>query len=379
MGSMTRVLFVDHAEALGGAEHSLLLLLQHLDHERFQPILACNEGALARAARELDAIVEIVQMPHLRRELSASIRLASGIAQLMALMRGYDVHVVHTNVMRASLYAAPAARLTGRPLVWHVRDVFRPGLYVSIMGRLAARTIAISKAAAEPLPPRLKLEIIPNGVDVVALDASLGGGQALRHAWQVPRESLLVGLVGRLRAWKGQEDFIRAMAQVATECPQARFVLVGGGIFGGTEAYESRLKRLAADLGLGPRLLFAGHRDDLGAVLSALDVLVHCSTQPEPFGRIIIEGLAARLPVVAYDHGGPSEILADDESGLLVAPGDIGALAEAALRVLRDPDLRRRLGEAGRRRVESDYDGRVLTRRIESVLEDAAHARAGRG
>ncbi|MBN1401761.1 MAG: glycosyltransferase [Anaerolineae bacterium] len=375
---MTRVLFVDHAEALGGAEQSLLLLLRHLDRGRFEPILACNEGALAHAAGQMDVVVEILDMPRLRRELSAPIRLAKGVAQLMALIKHHHVDAVQANVMRASLYAAPAARFTGRPLVWHVRDVFRPGPYVSVMGRLAARTIAVSKAASQPLPHGLMVDIIPNGVDLAALDASLDADRQLREVWRVPQGRLLVGLVGRLRAWKGQQDFVRAMARVAAHCPQAHFVLVGGGIFGGTEAYESQLKMLVADLGLQARLVFAGQREDLGAVLSALDVLVHCSTQPEPFGRIIIEGLAARLPVVAYDYGGPSEILEGGASGLLVAPRDIRALAEAVLWLLRDPDLRRRLGEAGRRRVESAYDVRVLTRRIEAVLAEAANARSDR-
>ena len=361
---------------MGGAEHSLLLLLEHLDGDRIHPMLACNEGPLAERSRALGVATHVVPMPRLRRELRAPLRLARGVQCLASLIRNEGVDVVHSNVMRASLYAATAARLTGRPLVWHVRDIYQSQLYIISMAVLGSQAIAISRATALPLPATLPVEIVPNGVDPLDFDVPPEAGIVVRDEWGVPRDAPLVGIVGRLRPWKGQLDFLDAMARVSAEMPEARFVLVGATIFGGGETYEKELRTRTVELGLAQHVVIAGQRDDLPAVLSALDVVVHCSTSPEPFGRVIIEAMAARRPVVAYDQGGPSEIVASGETGLLVPPGDTTALARGVLALLMDPRMAQRLGEAGRRRVEEVYHIRESTRRIEGVLVRVAGGQA---
>ncbi len=117
----------------------------------------------------------------------------------------------------------------------------------------------------------------------------------------------------------------------------------------GEEAYEERLHALAGELGVADRVEFRGFRDDVRAELAELDVLVHASTTPEPFGQVVLEGMAAGLPVVAAAAGGRAEIVTDGVDGLLVAPGDAAALAAALTRLAADPQLRERLGAAGRR------------------------------
>lgn len=375
---MIRILFVDHAEALGGAERSLLLLLEHLDKPRFFPILACNPGPLAEAARGLGVQVELVSMLRLRREITAPLRLWLGTRALIRLIRRERIDLVHSNVMRASLYASLAAWLAARPLIWHVRDVFAPGAYVRWMDHRAAVIIAISEATADPLPQSKLIHLIPNGVDVADFDLPPGTREQMRGELGLSATTPVVGLVGRLRPWKGQRDFLRAMTLVRERYPQARFLIVGGNIFGGDEGYRAELERLAQELGLGEATLFTGQREDLPALLSALDVLVHCSVEPEPFGRVIIEGMAARLPVVAYRHGGAGEIIVAQETGLLVPPGDVQALGQAVAELLGDPARAERLGQAGRRRVEGRYDVRPLTRRVEDVFTSIAQKR-GKG
>lgn len=369
---MLRVLFVDHAEGLGGAEHSLLLLLAHLDRRRLQPILAANPGPLAQAAQKLGVPVELVTMPRLRGELAAPWRLARGVGRLVRVIRRDGVDLVVSNVMRASFYAALAAGLARRPLVWYVRDIFAPGAYVGWMARRATVAIAISQAVAAPLRGRVPVEIVPNGVDLAAFDQPSAARAQTRAAWGVPEDAPLVGLVGRLARWKGQEDFLRAMALVRAKHPQARFVLVGGAPLGEEAGYLQELRELARQLGLAERAIWAGHRQDMPAVLSALDVLVHCSREPEPFGRVIIEAMAARLPVVAYGHGGPAEIILPGETGLLVPPGDMAALAQAVGTLLANPAWARQLGAAGRQRAEREYDIRFLADRVETILARAA-------
>jgi len=364
---MTHVLYVDHAEALGGAEHSLLLLLKHLDRERFQPLLACNHGPLAEAAAVLDVPVFPVQMPRIRGEPLGSVRLLRGGLALSKIIRRQRVDMVHSNVMRASFYAALAAKVSRRPLVWHVRDIHPPseGWYTCLMCHLARRVVAISQTVAAPLPCPAKAAVVYNGLDLEEYPPG-PDGTAVRAELGLPAGAPVAGIVGRLRSWKGQDRFLRAAALVAQRLPETRFLVIGGSIFAGGEAYEVGLRQLAVELGLARRVVFTGHREDLPRLLAALDVLVHCS-DAEPFGRVLIEGMAARRPVVAFGDGAVPEIVVHGETGLLVEPGDERALAAAMIELLSDRERARRLGAAGRARVEQFFTAAQTARSVEAV------------
>ncbi|NLG29418.1 MAG: oligosaccharide flippase family protein, partial [Chloroflexi bacterium] len=365
------VLFVDHAEALGGAEHSLLLLLAHLDRARFRPVLACNPGRLAEEARALDVQVAEVAMPRLQRELRGPVRLARGVRDLVRVLQNERIEVVYCNTVRSSVYAALAAQIAGRPLLWQVHDILRPSVYLGWMARRAERVVAVSEAAAAPLrsalPSQLPVVVIPNSVELAPCARRGEGRERVRQLWGVSADAPVIGLVGRLEPWKGQADFVRSMAIVSAHWPAARFVIVGGAIFGEREAYRRELEQLVDELGLNETLVLAGHQDDVAGVYAALDLLVHCSAEPEPFGRVLIEGMAAELPAVAYAAGGVVEIVVHGETGLLVPFRDTRALAEAVLTLLRSPEVARRMGAAGRQRVERMHDARALTRQAEDV------------
>jgi glycosyltransferase involved in cell wall biosynthesis len=171
------------------------------------------------------------------------------------------------------------------------------------------------------------------------LDAQADGGS--------PAAPLVIGLVGRISPWKGHDVFLRAFAEAFLDADaglvQAR--VVGAALFG-EEAYADSLRQLCTELGLDDRVEWCGFRDDVTAELAELDVLVHCSTTPEPFGQVVVEGMAAALPVVSTDVGGPAEVIDDGRTGVLVRPGDPHALATVLRRLADDPAERRRLGRA---------------------------------
>jgi glycosyltransferase involved in cell wall biosynthesis len=158
--------------------------------------------------------------------------------------------------------------------------------------------------------------------------------------------SLTYGVVGRLAPWKGQDLFLRAFAR-AFPAGQEQAVLIGGALFG-EDDYADELPRLAGNLGIAGRVEFRGHRQDVWSELSRLDVLVHSSVTPEPFGQVILEGMAAGVPVIAAGAGGPAEILQHDVTGILYEPSDEVDLA-ASMQRLADRSLRERLRtEAGK-------------------------------
>ncbi|HEY9722283.1 MAG TPA: glycosyltransferase, partial [Oscillatoriaceae cyanobacterium] len=177
-------------------------------------------------------------------------------------------------------------------------------------------------------------------------------------------EGPVVGVVSHLIPWKGQDVFVRAAARLAPDHPDWRFVVVGDDIFQ-FRGERTRLEALAASLGIGERIAFVGHREDVPGVLEQFDLFVLPSLY-EPFGRVLIEAMAATRPIVATFAGGVPEIVLDGETGVLVPPGDDERLAQAIAAVLADSALAKRLATAARQRVETHF---ALTRTVEGVMQ----------
>jgi glycosyltransferase involved in cell wall biosynthesis len=186
---------------------------------------------------------------------------------------------------------------------------------------------------------------------------------------------LEVVMVGRVARWKGQDVFLRAFAAAFPD-GGARATLVGAALFGGDdERFAEELDALVEELALGDRLRRLGARDDVERWLDEAHVVVHASRSPEPFGQVIVEGMAAGAAVVATAGGGPSELVRDGVDGLLVPADDVDALARALQQLASDPDLRRRLGESGRRRAAELTDPDTVGAAVAAVHERAAARR----
>ena len=196
--------------------------------------------------------------------------------------------------------------------------------------------------------------VVPSTVIYDSVEATTPGTRVAQGA-------LRFGLVGRIAPWKGQSVFLEAFARAfPTEPHQA--VIVGAPLFGeDEEEYERTLHRKAAALGISDRVEFTGHVNDVQRVLRGLDVLVHASTVSEPFGQVIIEGMAVGIPVVAANAGGPAEVVDHNVNALLYPPGDAAALADCLVRLAADSRLRARLGLAGHKRARDFAPERVAT------------------
>jgi glycosyltransferase involved in cell wall biosynthesis len=266
------------------------------------------------------------------------------------------------------VYGSVAARLAGVPMIWHVRDRIaedylpRPAvLLVRRMSRhLATAVVANSRSTMEtleaPSEPVVIYSVLPEVLsDVPLRDRSTGG-------------PLTFGLIGRLAPWKGQDVFLRAFAR-AFPAGEERAAVVGGALFG-EDGYAQTLPRLARNLGIAERVDLRGHRADVWDELSQIDVLVHASVTPEPFGQVILEGMAAGVPVIAAGAGGPAEILRHEETGILYEPGDVQALA-AVMKRMSDPRLRERLSSAARQAL-GPYSPPVVAAELQQLYETVA-------
>ena len=376
-----RVLFVNPGRDLGGAEHSLLLLLRELLRRDVEPIVALfGDGPFAARLATLGVRSAYLDLPEAVRRGSrydAALKLADvarlgalavpGTGKLAMLVRQTRAEVVHTNGLKAHLLGGLAGRVTLRPVVWHLRDFPPRGAQGNVL-RVAARALprvqlANSAAVAQAWGKRVRA--IGNPVDLVRFNPDVGGGAVRAELGLAPDEPL-VGMVAHLTPWKGHEEFLRLALTLKDAVSGVRFLVSGGAIYEteGHDGYAERLMRRAVDLGLGGRVHFLGHRDDVPEILAALDVLVHCPSAPEPFGRVVAEAMAVGKPVVAARAGGLPEIVEHEVTGLLVPPGDLSACAGAVTRLLADPALRARLGAAGRQHAEERFDPGVHAERV---------------
>jgi len=377
------VLFVDHATKLGGAEHSLLYLLQHLNSAIIEPHLACPPGGLSEKAKLLNISCQPINLPPLRGSLRFFWDWHQQAKQLAQISQSVGALALYANTVRAALYTVLAAKIAKRPFIWHMRDFWLsesepryPQLGWIIKKLLCQRAsviIANSAATAHHLPCAEKISVVHNGIDLAFFEED-SDSVPFRDLNNIPPDAPLVGMVGRLRPWKGQERFIEMAANVVTAQPETHFVIVGGSPFAVQDSYPEKLRQLAKAKNLAHCLHFTGHLTDVRPALSALDIFVHPG-QPEPFGLVNIEAMAMGKPTVAFAYGALPEIVVHQETGLLVSPGDVGQLSEAVLALLHSPESRRQLGQAGQQRVKNNFTIQQTAVQVTAVLQNVVKNR----
>lgn len=360
MSEPIRVVLVDHVARLSGAEIATLRLVRALGDRVEAHAVLGEDGPLVGALHEAGARVTVLplapEVRDLRRDDTAdqgrrsTLRAAGGYAwQLARQLRREQPDLVHTVSLKAALYGGLAGRLARRPVVWHIHDLVDPQ-------HLPAPTVRAVRRASRRLP-RL---VMANSAATLASLGEAPRGRVVPNPVPEPRWTAApaagrirtVGMVGRIAPWKGQDLFLQAFAEAFPAPSRTRAVVAGAALFGEDE-FDARLRSLARALQIRDRVDFLGHVDDVDLVLAELDALVHCSVLPEPFGQVIVEAMAAGVPVIAAAAGGPTEIVTDGVDGLLTASGDVGELAFALARLDYDPALRRRLSQGGFRRAAS--------------------------
>jgi glycosyltransferase involved in cell wall biosynthesis len=395
-----RILFVENSIGLSGSTMSLVTLLNHLDRGRFAPRIAVSRPEQAAYIREhLREPAEIAvvsprrglkQTAWLRRlgspdsrvprRLRRSALRVGGLLDLLVValpyalrlrrFAGRDVDLIHQN-NGFDFGAVMLALMLRRPLVAYQRGDEWNSPVVRWFARRVAAFVANSLATKRSLDglgvPDARVAVIYPPLDLQIFDAVRGGG-ASRAALGIDGDTPVVGIVGIMVPWKGHRVFLRAVRAVRDQVPRVRAFIIGGHPPGG-EAYVRELAALAAELGVSDRVTFTGFRADVAALLPALDVVIHASVEPEPFGRVITEAMAMKRPVVASAAGGPVEIIEDGRSGYLVPPGDPDALAARVVELLKDPSRAEEIGERAAQDVARRFSAEAHARLMEQVYD----------
>lgn len=376
----TRILALDHVGVLGGAELSMLDVVSALGRDVSVRLFA--DGPFREALERRGVDVRVLSMGALGAVKKDS-RLPSPAALLAAWRLSGEVardaiavRALYANSQKAFVVAALAARRASRPVVWHLRDLLGPPHFSAVNTRgavmlangFAARVIANSQATADAFVAaggkRQLVRVVHNGISPEPFDAvSEDAARGLR-ATLSPGAGCVLAVFGRLHAWKGQQTVLDALAQLPAEC---HLWIVGAPLFG-EQAFEASLRAQSERLGVATRVRFLGFRDDIPALMRAADFVVHASTLPEPFGRVVVEGMLARKPVIATDAGGVREIVRDGETGVLVPLGDAAAIARAVTALRGDLARAERMATAGAARARAEFSVDAMVRGVRAVL-----------
>ncbi|HEY81485.1 MAG TPA: glycosyltransferase family 4 protein [Caldilineae bacterium] len=382
------ILYPHSSDELYGSDLVLLNLVRRLDRGRFRPYVLLPtdipyEGKLSRALGEAGVAHEALAMPVLRRRYFTPRGLPRFLGHLWRGTRGVESiarreggALIHSNTSAVWGGALAASRLH-LPHLWHVHEVVTHPTFVRkliawMVARHSVHVVAISRAVADHLladAPELegRLSVIYDAVDTDQFSPMVDGS-SLRRAWGVAEEDVLVGVVGRISAWKGQDFFLRAFARAAREHPRVKAVIAGD-VVPGEDWRREALQRLSRDLGVANRVLWPGYHENAAELMAALDILALPSTRPEPFGMVVIEAMAAGKPVIATAHGGPLESVVDGETGLLVPPDDPAGMAMALVTLAGNSALCREMGARGRARTEAMFGFQPHVRAFQELYE----------
>jgi glycosyltransferase involved in cell wall biosynthesis len=382
------ILFVDQSGQLGGAEFSLLPLAVTWGARR--EVLLLSDGPFRTRLESQGVPVSLAceaSVSGIRKDtlrLSWLGALPAIVRQVRAIARHAEsFDLLFLNTQKALVLGTLGKLLHRKPIVWHLHDIMSSEHFgplqrfaVRWLVRLAVdHVVANSHASAASLvaltrcPPDA-VPVVHNGVDLEEFSrADADDVGALRRRLGLPEDVYIAGLFGRLAPWKGQHIALEALARI----PDLHLVLVGSALFG-EQDYVEALHRQVARLGLASRVHFAGFRDDMPAWMKAVDVILHTSTEPEPFGRVIIEGMAAGRPVITAAAGGVIEIVRHRVNGWLVPPRDPVALAEAIETLRVAPEMANRLARTALDDVANRFSVEAYLEQMKRLLVRAADA-----
>jgi glycosyltransferase involved in cell wall biosynthesis len=352
-GKRVGILYFSSFACLGkGGQESLFNLISRLDPAVFRAVVIVpQEGSLSERLREIS--VEVKVLPLLKISVANIVAIAKTLRQVWRIVARQSIDIIHTDGPKNTVYAGFIGRLKHRPVVWHVRSSDHDP-YDRLLSLLSSKTILVADALAPRFPAscrKAKCVTIHNGVDIRHFAPAVDS-RAERPDFGFHKDDLIVTVTGKVEPLKGQLLLIEACARLHERFPRL-LVVVAGEIV--DDGFQRQCRMMAEKSGIGDRVRFLGHQQDVRAVLHVSDIFVSPSAQ-EAFSRAIIEAMAVGLPVVATDAGGAREAVLDGVSGFVVPAESSHALGQKIELLVKSAELRLQMGQEGRKRAARWFD-----------------------
>jgi len=387
--SKINILYIHSGSGLYGADIVLWQLIKGIDKSKFKPLVILPQsGPLADKIEEVGVPVKIMKMGVLRRKffnlkgiVPYFFLLAISVIRLMTIIKKEKIKIVYSNTS-AVLAGAIAAWISRTAHIWHIHEVIVKPKYLwkilsGIIFLLSDKVIAISEAVKSHLAEGFKRNakkavLIYDGINIAKFDTRIKG-EKIRREFNISQDAIIIGMVGRISRWKGQEHFLEGAAEIHKNFPETKFLIVGNP-YPGEEYRMKKLQNQIESIGLKGHTFLTGFRSDIIEVLASFDIFILPSQWPEPFGLVILEAMAMEKPVVATNHGGPRDIVLDGITGYLVPPQDISQMVSALTKLIEEKDLRISMGKNGRKRAAQTFtlerQMSALNKIYENVLRD---------
>lgn len=399
------ILYADQAVSFGGSIIVLGSLVGALDKQKYRAIVAgeMSESILSYHMQGNALIYVIPRIfnythwfkvtdiaskirPHLFKKifiytLSAIKSLVNSvyILRLGRILLKEKVDIVHVNNGMSNLEPIIAALLFGRKYVVHFHGVESPGLVQRLLINRVHKYIVISEFLADALSkngfPRERMVVIPNPYQeshaLGQADTADGTSTDLRTKYNLKQSDKVFAIVGRIVRWKGHIEFLQAAFKVLQAVPDAKALIIGD-FSDGDSAYQDQIQKMIDDSGFAERVIMTGYVKDVGSMYAIMDVCVHTSIEPEPFGLVIIEAMANGVPVIAADTGAPKEIITDGENGYIINPHSSQKLADTIIQLLTDDAQREKIGRNALQHVEQHYNDKDYARAVEHVYAEVS-------
>ena len=361
---MKRILYLHAGAEMYGADKVLLELIKGLDSKEFEAhVILPNDGVLVEALRQVGAQVSVLDYPILRRKyfnpkgIADYIRSYNFYAKQIALYaREHNIDMVHNNTA-AVLEGIYLKRKLKLPLIWHVHEIIVKPKAISdfinmLMGRYADKIVTVSQAVANhikqsPFIKDSQVKVIYNGVDNAVyypMDAS-----SIREKFDIAQDALVIGMIGRVNAIKGQNDFIEAVEPLLEKNEKA-VAFLAGGVFPGEEWRLEELDKRIASSSVVSQIHRIDYYDKTSELYNMFDIFVLPSIKPDSLPTVVLEAMACSKPVVGYNNGGIAEMVVDDKSGCLVKPNRPQELSNAISLLLDSSEKREKFGRVGYQR-----------------------------
>lgn len=367
---MKNILFLHSSSELYGSDKSLLNLIKNLDKNKFNisVILPCD-GPLVEEMKKVKKVnVILKEIAVLRRKnlsivglLNYGIDFFKSISFLKKIIKKNSIDIVYTNTA-VVFPGGVVAKLCGKKSIWHVREIIKSKFEKEVVSLIVYMfsdvIIANSKATSEAICKNQK----KNKVVYNAIEFDENGNVELQK-----HNRIIIGMAGRINRWKGQKLFVDMAARVVKENPNVEF-LIAGDVYKGEEQIRIDLKEYIKERKMEQKIKLLGQVKDMNNFYSNIDIFVLPSIQPEPFGLVVIEAMAKKLPVVATNHGGPVEIIEDRKSGFLIDYKDAEEMKNVILELVANDKLRKNIGEYGRERAIRTFSLEKYINSISNIL-----------
>jgi glycosyltransferase involved in cell wall biosynthesis len=396
---MKRILYVEGCRdgTVGGSHTCLYSMVANIDRKRFYPVVAFYyDNVVAQRLRDLGMQTHILKMYNplsfndILRRISPLLGKISPVFSPVqkainfgwyfirpSLVFAYYIKknrfdIVHVNNSLNSNHDwMLAAKLAGVKVISHERGISENLSGTSkLLGKFLDRLICMSKVIRDPLIRqglnKERTVIVYDGIDVskIRIRETV---ESLKSTYGIGKDDPVIGVVGNVKAWKGQETVVRAITILKQTYPNIKCLLVGDTVKGDT--YKASLEKIIEKFAIKENVIFTGFQDNPADFMNIMDVVVHSSILPEPFGMVNLEAMYFKKPVISTNIGGPTEIFEDGEDGILIEPGNPVLLAQRISMLLNNPELRSKMGQKARQAVINKFEISSTVREIEGFYE----------